>query len=397
MGLRHLSLAAFAAVYVLSLPTAATAQTSDELFDPNTLQEIRLFINSRDLRDLRERFTENTRYPADLQWRNMRVRNVSVRSHGLASRNPTKLSLEVDFDSYTSGQTFLGLKSLVLDNLWTDPSMVRDRVAMAFFARMGQAAPRESYCRLYINNVFEGVYVLIEPVDPTFVARTTGDGSGYLYSLEFTTPFFGEFLGEDLAAYKPRFEARSRERESDSALYTPIRELFRTANQADDASWAAAMDPYLDLAQFVTHVAIEVFLAENDGVLGGAGMANFYLYRDPVSTRHRLFVWDKDTTFFDPAFSILTRSEDNVIFRRALRVPSLRSLYLQVLSDCARAAAADGWLEAEVNRAVSLIDAAAREDPRKRFTNEEFDAAVAFVREFARIRPDFVLREVARH
>jgi len=324
------------------------------------------------------------------------VRNVSVRSHGLASRSPSKLALQVDFDAYTRDQRFLGLKSLVLDNLWTDPSMVRDHVAMAFFARMGQPAPRESYCRLYINNSFEGLYVLIEPVDPFFVARTTGDGSGYLFSFEFTAPFFGEFLGEDFAAYKPRFEARSRERESDSSLYTPIRELFRTASQADDATWAEAMDPFLDVSQFMTHVAIEVFLAENDGVLGGAGMANFYLYRDSVSTRHRLFVWDKDTTFFDPMFSVLTRSEENVIFRRALNVPALRSLYLQVLADCARAAAADTWLEGAIDRAVALIDAVAREDQRKRFSNEEFDAAVAAVRDFARTRPDFVVRAVAR-
>ena len=324
------------------------------------------------------------------------MRNVSVRSHGLASRSPSKLALQVDFDAYTRDQRFLGLKSLVLDNLWTDPSMVRDHVAMAFFARMGQPAPRESYCRLYINNSFEGLYVLIEPVDPFFVARTTGDGSGYLFSFEFTAPFFGEFLGEDFAAYKPRFEARSRERESDSSLYTPIRELFRTASQADDATWAEAMDPFLDVSQFMTHVAIEVFLAENDGVLGGAGMANFYLYRDSVSTRHRLFVWDKDTTFFDPMFSVLTRSEENVIFRRALNVPALRSLYLQVLADCARAAAADTWLEGAIDRAVALIDAVAREDQRKRFSNEEFDAAVAAVRDFARTRPDFVVRAVAR-
>lgn len=391
-----MSLAVLAAVCSLVVPAAAEAQTSDELFDANALQDIRLFINSRDLGDLRTRFAENTRYPADLQWRDIRVRNVSVRSHGLASRNPAKLALQIDFDTYTRGQTFLGLKSLVLDNLWTDPSMVRDRVAMAFFAHMGQPAPRESYCRLFINNSFEGLYVLIEPVDPLFVARTSGDGSGYLFSFEFTTPFFGEFLGEDVAAYRPRFEARSRERESDSNLYTPIRELFRTANQADDATWAQAMDPLLDVAQFMTQVAIEVFLAENDGVLGAAGMANFFLYRDAVSTRHRLLVWDKDTTFFDPTFSILTRSDENVIFRRALNVPALRSLYLQVLADCARAAATDGWLEGEINRTVGLIDAVAREDPRKRFSNEEFDAAVAAVRDFARIRPDFVLRAVAR-
>ena len=31
----------------------------------------------------------------------------------------------------------------VLDNLWQDPSLVRESVTMGLFARMGHAAPRE--------------------------------------------------------------------------------------------------------------------------------------------------------------------------------------------------------------------------------------------------------------
>src|SRR6185436_368507 len=89
----------------------ADAQTTDELFDPNTLQEIRLFINTRDLQQMRERFTENTRYPADLVWRNIRIRDVAVNVKGLATRNPIKLGLRVDFGYYTAGQQFLGMRS----------------------------------------------------------------------------------------------------------------------------------------------------------------------------------------------------------------------------------------------------------------------------------------------
>jgi spore coat protein CotH len=387
---------ALAAACLVAPAGIAGAQTSADLFDPDTLQEVRLYINTRDLQQLRERFTENTRFAADFEWRNIRVRNAAVRSKGLASRSPIKLGLRVEFEYYTAGQRFLGMKALLLDNLLADASMVRERVALALFARMGQPTPRESFCRLFINNVFQGVYALVEDVDPIFVARTIDDGSGYLFEYHFVSPFYGEFLGEEFEAYKPRFEARSREGESDAAIYGPLREMFRVINQADDATWQAQVDSVLDLSQLVTHLAIEMFLAENDGLLGGAGMANFNLYRPANSSRHRFIVWDKDTTFFDVRFSVVTRVAENVLIRRALAVPALRALYLQVLEDCARAAAADSWLEAEINRALAPIDAAVREDPLKPFANDAFDQATASLREFARTRSGIVLDEVAR-
>src|SRR5262245_11506451 len=203
----------FALAALFCVPSVfAGAQTVDEFFDPNTLQEVRLFINTRDVRQLRERFTENTYFAADFAWRDIRVRNVAVRGKGLATRNPIKLGLRVEFEYYDVGQRFLGLKTLLLDNLWSDPTMIRERVTMAFFARLGQPAPRETFCRLFINNVLQGVYALIEDIEPAFAARTIDDGAGYLYEYHFVTPFHGEFLGEDPESSKVRFEARSHER-----------------------------------------------------------------------------------------------------------------------------------------------------------------------------------------
>ena len=123
--------------------TPAIAQT-DEFFDPNTLQEIRLTINTRDLRTLTEKYLDNTYYTADLQWKGIRVRNAGVRSRGNSSRNDRKMALRVDADRYVTGQRFLGLKSFVLKNLWTDPSMLRERLAMTMFSRLGQPASRHS-------------------------------------------------------------------------------------------------------------------------------------------------------------------------------------------------------------------------------------------------------------
>src|SRR4051812_18868423 len=284
---------------LLGLAAPAAAQTSDELFDVTTLQEVRLTMSTRDLQTLRTWYGDNTYYPADLQWGGLKVRNIGLRSRGSGSRSGTKLGLQLDFNRYASGQQFLGMKSLVLDNLLQDPSMVRESVSMAFYARMGQPAPRESFCRLYLNDVYQGVYGLVENITSELVARTTDDPTAYVYEFHHGDPFFGEYPGDDLAPYKTMFEARSHQKEADSVLYGPLRDLFREVNEPDDSVWRDRVSALLDLEQFVKYVAIETFLSEADGILSPVGMSNFYLYRPTGSTQHRLIPWYKDRTFAD--------------------------------------------------------------------------------------------------
>ena len=377
-------------------PANAAAQTAADLFNRDAVQEIRLFINSRDLDQLRTKFREDIYYVVDVQWRNIRVRNAAVRSRGGASRNPSKPALRIDFNRYTTGERFLGLKSLVLDNLWQHGSFVAESTAMAFFDRMGQPAPRESFCRLYINNVYHGVYAIVEAVDTDFVTRTLGEKDGYLFSYQLQERFNGEYLGDELIEYKRRFQPQSHELESDAILYAPIRDLFREINHPEDGVWRDRVEQYLDLRQFVTHVAIENFLAEDDGILGSFSMNNFYLYRDADTSRHRLFVWDKDSTFAFPEFPIFRNAEENMLFRRAIAYRDLFELYLEVLEQCARAAAEADWLEREITRAAALVAPHVRADVRKPFSNDDFDQAVALLQEFARTRPSFVLKEVEK-
>ena len=378
------------------VPLSASAQTAADLFDRDAVQEIRLFINSRDLDQLRTKFREDVYYVVDFQWRNLRVRNAAVRSRGGVSRNPSKPALRIDFNRYTTGQRFVGLKSLVLDNLWQQPSFVAESTTMAFFDRTGQPAPRLSFCRLFINNVYHGVYTIIEAIDTDFLARTLGENAGYLFSYQMQQAFYGDYLGDDLGEYKLRFQPQNHELESDAILYAPIRDLFREVNQPDDGVWRDRVEQYVDLRQFVTHVATEHFLSEIDGILGTYSMNNFYLYRYAGTSRHRLIVWDKDSTLEFPDFPIFWNAEQNAVFRRAMAHRDLFELYLAVLERCALAAAEDDWLEREITRAAALVAPHVRADVRKRFSNDEFDQAVIALQQFARERPSFVLKEVQK-
>ena len=65
-------------------------------------------MSSRDLQTMRADFGANTYYPADLQWRDVKVRNIALRSRGSGSRSGTKLGLQLDFNRYSTGSSSSG-------------------------------------------------------------------------------------------------------------------------------------------------------------------------------------------------------------------------------------------------------------------------------------------------
>jgi spore coat protein CotH len=384
------------------LAPAADAQTLDDFFNNQVLQEVRLQVNSKDLQNLHLHFTEDTYYPADFQWSGVKVSNVGIRNRGGGSRNPSKLGLRVEFDHY-SPTNFLGLKTLVLNNVWQDASMLHESVAMAFFARMGQPAARAAFTKLYVNNEYSGVYLLEEAVDELFLRRTLGERTGYLFEDIYTYPYYGTDLGDNLGPYKTLFEIKDpHTNDSDSLLYQPIRNLFREVNQARAATWLDVVSQYLDLGQFITHIALENFLAEFDGVLGYAGMNNFYIYRSGATTPHRFIVKDKSQTFSGSDYPIFQNADQNSLTIGAFAFDDLRNQYLDMLSQCAASADATdtpgdvGWLEGEIAREANLIRDAAYADPLKYYTSDAFDQDIVNITQFGHARGKFVTTEVGK-
>ena len=165
------------------------------------LQRVDLFLHSADWLKLRAEFQTNTYYPADLTLNGQTVRNIGIRSRGRGSRSSNKPGLRVDFDRYTTAQRFLGLKSFVLDNVTQDASGVHEAVAMAFYARLGIPAPRTIHTRLYVNNEYAGLYVIVESVDKEMLARVFGaigedtQNDGYLYEFKWMDDWKFGYLG----------------------------------------------------------------------------------------------------------------------------------------------------------------------------------------------------------
>lgn len=419
-----LTLVAGSAAAQVTVPTPAPPpDPTEQLFDDSVVHDVRLVINSNDWNTLKTNFLDNFYYPTNMTIDSFStVQNIGIRSRGTGSRSPIKPGLRLDFDRFATSQTFLGLKSLILRNQTQDPSNLHERLSMLFFKRMGLVASREAHARLYVNNEYVGLYTLVESVDKAFLQRHFGENDGQLYKYDYArtdTPYYFEFRGTDPALYSPKpFKPETHE---DNPNNTPLELMIRTLNTIPDALFQSAMAEYLDLSLFVRHTAIEVFLAEQDGILGNWGMNNFYLYRF-LNGKSQFIVYDKSNTFIDgPQYPIFHNINDvppearNRLMVKALAVPELRDLFLQTLLDCAVSASLPdveaspqpapaalvpqpgaGWLEREIIREYNQIQDWALADPSKPFTNEEFEASIQQLLDFAQNRSAFVTAAVAQ-
>jgi spore coat protein CotH len=359
-------------------------------------------LSSRDWEALKTTFEQNTYYAGDLTWNGLTVRNVGIRSRGSATRSGVKPGLRIDINRYVSNQEFLGLKAVVLDNMLSDSSLVRESVTMKMFAKMGIPASRETHARLYVNNEYVGAYVLSEAIDRTFVSRVFGaeeaqvESGGYLFEYEYRFPYHFEYLGPDLEAYAAMFKPETRETDSIVNIYGPIEDMIRTINESPDNQFADAVSKVVEMPQLMRYLAVETCMVEWDGLVGFVAMNNFHLYRSRQTGRAQFIPKDKDASLAFMDIPITFRLDTNVLTRRAMQVPEFRQVYLDALSQCANLAQepgaddARGWLEREVDRQTAQIADAVAEDPGYPYSYDEFQSVGESLLEFARARPPFV-------
>ena len=383
----------------------ARAQAIDDLFNDTVVQEIRLTLNSRSLSDMHANWKELLSHGRLSVAEYPRAQHRYPRARRFGSRNPDKLGLRIDFNRYTKGQEFLGVKSLVLDNHWQDgPSCTNSlpwrwaRVSgIRHHASRSAGWTSTTSCRGSIRSSNPSTTNSCHERS----ARVTATCSPINRDPR-TRPIPGSRPGAlqgDVRTSKPREGSR----------YDSVRADSRSVRRdqlLNDGVWRQRVNEYLDLEQFMTQAAFEAFVAELDGINGVYGMNNFYLYRSVGSKRHRLFMWDKDSAFDGVEWDIFSNRDKYMLFERLLSFPDLRETYLRTLEDAARSAAetsedadrsaGESWLEREITRIAALLASDVRQDPRERFSTEQFLEAVETMKDFARRRFAFVLEEVAR-
>jgi hypothetical protein len=154
------------------------------------------------------------------------------------------------------------------------------------------------------------------------------------------------------------------------------------------------MAGWLDVDRFLTHIAVENALAETDGVLGYAGMNNFYLYQYGGQKRFVFIPWDKDTSFSNPSFPILSRVEENVLSRKLLSDAAQKQRYQELVKKTVNDVLNSAVLGARLEAAYSQIREAVLADTKKPYSNDAFELSVTGLRGIIAGRQADVLAQV---
>lgn len=166
------------------------APYSDTLFNTDYVHTVDVEISDSDWQDLNANPMNKTKYRVNVTVDGERVEEVSFATKGNTSLasvasdpDSSRYSFKINFGKYVKGQTYRGLNKLSLNNLYADAAYMKDYLSYELFRRAGVASPLVSYAFVSINGEAHGLYIAIEDISESYLARTA-NGEGDLYKPE---------------------------------------------------------------------------------------------------------------------------------------------------------------------------------------------------------------------
>jgi len=196
-----------------------------------------------------------------------------------------KKSMKIDLNVYNDTNSFFGVKKLVLHHGMGDPSFQPEAVCYSILRKAGIAAPHTSFARLYLNDTYWGLYVLVEQIDKKFLKEYFPDGSGNLYKAAGWTEL--EYISDNFDDYSETIELKTNEGTADGSDYI---KFVKSINRLIDKAFNDSIQKLFYLDYFFKVLAADVITKNWDSYYQNG--RNFYLYHEPSSDLFYWIPWD---------------------------------------------------------------------------------------------------------
>lgn len=296
------------------------------------------------------------------------------------ARFPFKLTMDKLEDSFPSikNQRFYGFKKLEMENLQSDPSLVRHRVGSSVMRAFGVPAPFDQLVRLTLahgsGSEDLGIYSLREVLDKPILDRWFGDHSGNLYvpSSSFKTFDPSDFEEDGVT--------------DDSDVRALVSALNASSRTSSPATWRQGLSATFDASAFLRWLAVTTALrtggvygskAEGYGLYDQAGRMRWISKgMDGAFGSHSPGVWHPEAGENWPMVSFL------------LADPSWCAEYASDLKSLAASGGlvASATLQARINSKAAVVRSVAG-----------VDAATATMLDFAAIRAGEIDTSIRNH
>ncbi len=405
-----------------------TYETS--LFDDTRVQSVDIIMDESSWQEMLEHATAEQFYACDVIVNGITYKNVGIRPKGntsltmIASDNTTdRYSFKIDFGKYIDGQTCDGLDVLMLNNLMSDATYMKEYLAYDLFEFMNVNASMTAFTEVKVNGEAWGLYLAIEGLEESFAQRTYGYSHGKLYKPESEQTEGGG--GGKTQGFEKAVENSNGKREDFSGfgtsgngaglVYTDddvesYSDIFNNAVFDTDAedkerviealkniNEGTELEKYVDVDQMLRYIAVNVVLVNLDSYFGNM-LHNYYLYEE--NGQLSMIPWDYNLAFggfqgnsADSAVNLAIDTvvsganlEERPMIAKLLEVEKYKETYHEYLQQIVTEYFESGYFTNKIQYVDSLISTYVESDATAFYSYEEYKTAVETLRAFGLLR-----------
>jgi spore coat protein CotH len=317
--------------------------------------------------------------------------SVGVRHKGNStfSQSRAKNPFRFSFDEYGIEQRWDGLKGFTLNNAWSDPSHMNEKINLDFAREAGVAGPRANFAWLYINDTLFSFYSLVELGDKTLLQTRFGEKDGDLFK---ANDLVGGGLASDFvrrspfdaSAYLNRFEIKS---DSADRAWNRLVRFIDTLSLATDI--ATALPRIVNLDALYRAFGTDNLFSNTDSYVQNG--QNYLIYFPEAGGPMEWILWDVSLSMSSKNITrALTAAGTNKpLANRIFDTPVLREDYLRALWFLYNAFFAGDRLRDRMDSVAAFIRPHVTADTRKLTTTAAFESDIDSLKNFISRRQEY--------
>ncbi len=200
--------------------------------------------------------------------------NMEIRARGQSICGATKRFMKLRFNH---GHMFQGVRKLNLQSLWTDKSLIRERMSWELFDEMTNPACFHYYIRLHANGDYFGLYAAMEHPDKFFLDRNDLNPAGNLYKA---------------TASREERDGTYEKKTNENGDYSDLRAFLNELHDTPRGSLVQFFTNNVDADVMIDYQASNVLINNRD-----YPHKNHYLYHDTDRDRWLPIIWDIDLSY----------------------------------------------------------------------------------------------------
>lgn len=215
---------------------------------------------------------------------------VSLKGNSSFGYPGQKKPIKLSFNEYVSGQRFDGLKTIILNNNFFDPTYMREKLMLDFLNEKGLPAPRCTYAKVSYNGLYVGLYKLIEPIDKIFLDTHYGDHSGNLFKGDPQGTLI--WINNVDSSYYNFYELHTNTAVND---WSDLVNFIYNINNTPVTEFYDTMETNFNTTTFIKQWASRNLFVDLDAYFHSPH--NYYLYHNIITNKFEWVTWDISVSF----------------------------------------------------------------------------------------------------